>query len=231
MNTLNLIVKRKGGVGGTYVARLLVDYLGAAQNRLRVFDAEAPGGSLKRFYADAEIVDFRETGGQMRVLDGLSDTPTIVDLPAGSMNETMLLLRDAGFLDDAARGKLHLSLVHVLAPNVDSLGEAAEVAAWLDGGGVDHFLVQNCANEKKFDAGGFLRAHVERLALIGAKGIATVDHLDGDAVGAVDGAGETFTAFAADQKNSDLLRRKVLKWQHDAFASFDKAGFRAMAVG
>lgn len=228
MKSLILVGANKGGVGKTTIARLLLDYLAARLNGFRVFDGQAPGGSLKRFYPEAEVIDFHGTAGRMRVLDGLSDRPTLVDIPAGLLSETLQLLRDAGILEDAAKGAVHLSVVHVVAPSFDSLLELSEIAGRLADGG-DHNVIKNCVNDEKFEwaAGTF----PEALARIAPKGLAEVPHLTAMAREAADAAGGTFTNFVVDNSRSDLLRRLTMKWQGDVFRSFDGAGFRALAAG
>lgn len=228
IKSLTVVGARKGGVGKTTTTKLLTDYLMTRANGFRVFDGEAPGGSLRRSYPEAEIVDFHSTAGRMRVLDGLGDRPTLIDLPAGLLAETLQLLSDAGMLAEAREGKLHLSVIHVLGPSVDSVGEAADIAARLTEGG-DHYVVHNCVNDEKFEQtdGAYARA----MAHIDPKGIAHIGHLEGTAREAADLAGGGFAAFALDESRSTLLRRLVLKWQNDAFKSFDLAGFRALAVG
>ncbi|MDE2101684.1 MAG: hypothetical protein KGL39_30845 [Patescibacteria group bacterium] len=226
--SLILVAANKGGVGKTTTARLLVDYLQADQNRMPVFDGQAPGGSLRRFYPAAELSALDTTAGRMRLLDSLGDRPTLADLPAGLLSETLQFFHDVGFLDDVRKGTATLSVVHVIGPSVDSLGEAAEIAARLAEGG-DHYLVKNCVTDERFEWS--VGAHGQALARIAPKGMAEIAHLDGTAREAADVAGGTFTAFIVDEGRSYVLRRLVQKWWRDAFSSFDGAGFRAMAVG
>lgn len=129
---------------------MLVDYLAVEQNRIPVFDGQAPGGSLKRFYPAAEITALDTTAGRMRLLDSLGDRPTLADLPAGLLSETLQFFHDAGFLDDVSKGLARLAVVHVLGQSVDSLSEAADIAARLAEGG-DHYVVKNCVTDDKFE--------------------------------------------------------------------------------
>lgn len=228
MKSLIVVASNKGGAGKTTTARLLLDYLSVEQNRMPVFDGQAPAGSLKRFCPAAEIAALDTTAGRMRLLDSLGDRPTLADLPAGLASETLQFFHDAGFLDDAAKGLARIAVVHVLGQSVDSLSEAADVAARLAEGG-DHYVVKNCVTDDRFEwsAG----THAAALARIAPKGIAEIAHLDGTAREAADVAGGTFRAFEMDETKSYTLRRIVTKWSRDAFASFDKAGFRTLAAG
>lgn len=220
MTTRMIIVGgNKGGVGKTTVARLLLERHGAPG--WRVFDGQAPGGSLRRFQPDAEIVEFASTLGRMHVLDGLADRITLVDLPAGLLSETLQMLEDARFLSDVAAQRVKLTVVHVVGPSVDSMGEAADVAARLAEGG-DHVLVRNAANDEAFQYDA--RAYDKMLALVAPATRFDLPHLDGAAREAVDLAGMPYGAFATDPARSAFLRRLVIKWQSDCDTAMESAG-------
>lgn len=222
---LVLVGGDKGGAGKTTIARALLDRYNARAVNLRVIDSEAPKGALARFYPGAEIVDLTETTGQMRVFDGLpSAAVTLVDLRAGMLSTILRVMRDARVLGDVLRKKLDLDLVHVLGPSVQSLNEAAEISlVQLDG--ARYFAVKNCANDKQFEwQPGTHAAYFQR---IDPTAMLTIPHLDGMAAEAVETAATSFAAFAANEKNSYLLRGKVDKWSSDVFAEFDRTGLAA----
>lgn len=222
---LILVGANKGGVGKTTVARLLLDYAGAAAGQWRVFDGQAPGGSLRRFWPAAELVAFGTTAGRMRVLDGVGAAVTLVDLPAGLLSETLQMMSDVGFLGDVAQRRASLTVVHVLGPSVDSMGEAADVAARLAEGG-EHVLVRNAANDDQFQYDA--RAYDRMLDLVSPAAQVDVRHLDGTAREMVDVAGATFSGFARDLSRSDYVRRLVSKWQADTFAALGAAKVDAL---
>jgi hypothetical protein len=221
-----LAAKNKGGVGATFVSRAFLEFADAGQRRWRVFDGQAPGGSLKRFYKDAEIVNFAVTAGRMRVIDGLGAQTTFLDAPAGLLSETLQLLHDVGYMAEAARGQQDFAVLHVVGPNVDSMLEAAEIAARMAEGG-KHYLVRNCANDEQFTWSD--GAYKQMLAAVDPAAVVDVGHLDPMAREAVDGSGMSFSEFIADERQSALQRRLVRKWRDDTFATFEKAGFRSLA--
>lgn len=220
-----LAAKNKGGVGGSFISRAFLEFGGVAANRWRVFDGQAPGGSLKRFYKNAEIVNFAVTAGRMRVIDGLGDQTTFLDAPAGLLSETLQLLHDVGYMAEAARGQQDFVLLHVVGPNVDSMLEAAEIAGRMAEGG-KHYLIRNCANDEQFAWSE--GAYKQMLSAVDPAAVVDVGHLDPMAREAVDGSGLSFSDFIADERQSSLQRRLVRKWRDDTFAMFEKAGFRAL---
>ena len=228
--SLILVLKNKGGVGATTVATLLCDFLDVKANRFRVFDGQVPNGSLKRRFPEAELVAFATTQGRERVLDGLGEYPTLVDIPADLGSETIQLLSDIGFLEEVTQAQAKLAVVHVLAPNADSLSEATEIGARLPAA-ADHYLVKNCVTDDEFVGSGDFKSRMASLGQLKVKGIAEIGHLDGQANKSADDAGGTFMQYALNPENTYTRRRLVQKWAADAFKSFDKAGMRALAIG
>lgn len=214
---LILVGGNKGGTGKTTVGRLLLEYVDTSS--WRVFDGQAPGGSLKRFRRDAEVVAFGTTGGRMRVLDALAERTTFIDLPADLLSETLQMLRDAGFLDDVANQRVKLTVVHVLGPNVESLREAADVAGRLADGG-DHIVVRNAANDERFEYGE--APYTQMIGVVAPAATFDLPHMDAVARSAVDQEGGTFGEFCKNTK-SDYLRRVTMRWTFDCFHAMSEA--------
>jgi hypothetical protein len=217
------VLANKGGVGKTTVTRALTDYLNSASLNHRVFDTEYPGGSLRRFYKTAKLIDASTTKGLMEVLDNMGhDTINIVDVRAGMGTRTLKLFSDLGMLADAREGRTRLIVLHVLTGNVDSLNEAAEVAGLLAEGGL-HYLVKNCATDEPFDWAP--EGHQWAFNTISPSGVIEIPHLDGATRTAVDDAGVSFKEFAENEDAySFTMRRYVWKWLKDVSNQFDKVG-------
>lgn len=214
----------KGGVGKTTTSRLIVDYINARSSGCRVFDADPPNGSLKRFFPWAEVVNLMDTRDMARVIDGVHGSKvTFVDLRAALLSRTLGLMGDWGLLADVAAGRIRLVVMHVLGPSTDSLLEAADVSGLLSEGG-DHYLVRNSLNSERFEwIDGNYAPHLER---IGAKATISIPHLDGVAREAVDAAGSGFDDFVKDEARSFLHRRIVRKWVNDCHAQFDAVALK-----
>ena len=148
--TVIVIGADKGGVGKTTVARTLLDYLRKHEVPTRVFDTEAPKGTLQHFHPDvSEIVDVTAVADQMRIFDPVSDsTVTVIDVRAGQLSSTLRTLRDISFLDTARERQLTFIVFHVLGSSIASLGEIEETASLTTGG--RHFLVKNFINDASF---------------------------------------------------------------------------------
>jgi hypothetical protein len=142
----------KGGVGKTTVTRTLVDYFTVHQVPIRVFDTEAPKGTLKRFHPEvSNIVDAASVSDQMQIIDMLSTTDatvTIVDIRAGLLSPTLRSLRDIGFLNAVKKGFIDLVVLHILGSSITSLSEIEDTTPYTLGG--KYFVVKNFINDSSF---------------------------------------------------------------------------------
>ncbi|GEC52271.1 hypothetical protein ABIF38_006433 [Bradyrhizobium japonicum] len=208
----------KGGVGKTFLSRVLLDYLrdrpGKVQN-VKAFDTEAPGGILKRFFPQfAEVVDLTKSDGQMRVFDRLKpDQLTLLDIRASQLTPTLELLGEIGFLDNVKAGKLRITVLHVIGSTQASFDEIRAIAGLVDG--ARHSLVINHITDAEF-----LGLPVETRALP----VINIGKLNDRAAELVDSAGVSFSDFVQDEGKSPVMRGFVRSWLKRVSAELDAAG-------
>jgi hypothetical protein len=196
----------KGGVGKTTVTRALLDYLASKGFETKPYDTEAPDGDLLRFYpTKAEVVDFTESNGQMKVLDNLGAAITVIDIRAGLLTKTLETLSDIGFVDPA---KYSLIVLHVLSNSQMSIAEVKAMADRL--AGITYIQVGNRINKiSKFEF---------------PAGALEIPPLDPTAYEAVDTASVPFSIYAKDGAPgvppSAVLRGYVGKWLERVYAQF-----------
>lgn len=196
----------KGGVGKTTVTRALLDHLAAKGLETKPFDTESPDGDLRRFYpTKAEVVDFTESNGQMKVLDNLGAAVTVIDIRAGLLSKTLETLADIGFVDPA---KYTLIVLHVLSNSQMSIAEVKAIADRL--AGITYIQVGNRINKNskfEFPAGAL-----------------DIPPLDPTAFEAVDTASVPFSVYARDgapgMPKSPVLCGYVGKWLERVYAQF-----------
>jgi hypothetical protein len=199
----------KGGVGKTHTTRALVDYLDSRAVPNRAFDTEnevlpsgenPTGGVLKRFFPErAEIVDLSDSDGQMRVFDTLGSNVTVIDIKAGVLSPTLIMLRDIGFLDPA---RYEITVAHVLSNNQASIDEVDQVRGLL--GPMRHVLIGNRNSSTKF---AFPPAAIE------------IPMLSVAAAEAVDKSSLPFSVFAKTAESA-VMRGTVDHWLKRVFAQF-----------
>lgn len=219
--TVIIVGADKGGVGKTTVARALLDYLDSRQVKFRSFDCEWPSGDLRRFRADAEVIDVMSVQSQMRIFDGaVPGTVTVLDLRGGMLSPTLRALDDAKLLEEVHEGRMQLVLLHVLGPTMASISEISEAAKKVSGGSARHFLVKNHINQTQF----FEWDREESQATWQRMHDITVDvpQLAEIACETLQKTGGGFVDFSKDEANSRTLRGLVRTWLEAVWAEFDR---------
>jgi hypothetical protein len=231
---LVLVGADKGGVGKTTVARLLIDFLALSGLDVRVFDTQAPTGTLRRFYPDvAKIMDLKDIRDQARLVESLAShqAVTVVDLKAGQLLHTLRFMEDVGLLDAAARGEARLLVLHLIGASVASLAELDAVAPYKDK--CEYRIVKNLVNGSSFfdDYADVFARHLPRGD---APREIVVPRLDPLAYEAVELTGLPFSSFVFDEAarsaetrpRSFVLRGYVRTWLERSWTDFESAGLR-----
>jgi hypothetical protein len=235
-----LVGADKGGVGKTTVSRTLADYFTANQVRYRAYDTEHPRGTLKRFHPEnTEVVDINHVADQMKIFDTLNSsdaTVTLIDVRAGLMSPTLQALRDFGFIDAAKKGQITFGLFHILGPNIASLDEIADTAAYL--GDARYFLVKNYINNNTHFFDWDETTHKSYFNRIKDAVEITVPTLNDMATEQVDLASVPYVTFVANKKAngeqaaySFVLRGYVRHWLGNVWAEFDRVKLADLVGG
>jgi hypothetical protein len=214
-----IVGSEKGGVGKTILSRLLLCYLASRVGGVdyRAYDAQTPGGILKRFHPDrTELVDVMKSDGQLRIFDSLRPRQvTVIDLAAGQLEFMLRLVGELNFLEDVKFGRLKITVMHVIGSTLASFDEIRRVADLVEGS--RHFLVANHINEA-----AYLGLTAEHRAA--ASGLVTITKLNELAAETVDQAGVSFDDYCGNETNSRTLRGYIEAWKRKAFAEFGSVG-------
>jgi uncharacterized protein (TIGR02594 family) len=209
----------KGGVGKTFLSRVMISYLEKRPQRpvdYEAFDGQHPTGILKRFHPDhTSVVSIRKSDDQVRMFDRLKPNQVkVIDLAAGELVYMLNLVGELGFLEDVNRGAIKLTVFHVIGSTQASFDEIAVVKKLVTG--ARHFLVTNHINDAQYlGLSDELKAE--------ADGVIDIPQLDSMAADYVDKAGVGFNEFVANDAHSLVLRRKVSAWLAKCFAEYSAA--------
>ena len=218
--TIIMIGADKGGVGKTFTARCILDYIRDHDIRynLRVFDTESPKGVLNRFYSDAKIIDLTNVQEQMNVIDNLAGSITIVDIRAGLLSPTLKVFSEIGLLDAVKSGEVNLIVFHVLGPTIASLSEITETAKIISG--AKYFLVKNHTNEARF-----FEWDSNITNSLASFDVINIEQLNETACEYVEQQGIPFSDFINRSDNSFVLRGKVKHWLNGVFTELNRINF------
>lgn len=216
----------KGGVGKTTVARVVADFLTSRDISFRAFDAEGATGQLLRFHpGETASVDVADAASIAPVLDYLMEGSgrkiALVDLGARSGEDVRGWLYRGGALEEAASGRLGITVVYVLGGAVDSVGHLKECFNAL-GRDVNYVVIKNFGVAGKFDV--YDHSNIRKdLQSIGTREIA-FPALDGSVYQAVDRASIPFSSFAESQngKFGFTERRYTRTWLRECFAALEE---------
>ncbi|MBV8816730.1 MAG: hypothetical protein JO022_00160 [Acidobacteriaceae bacterium] len=216
----------KGGVGKTTIARIIADYLGSRDLAFRAFDAEGDTGQLLRFHSsETSPIDMGDAASVSPVLDYLMDGSgkrlALVDLGARSGSELKSWLYRGGALEEAAGGKLGITVVYVLGGAVDSVGHLKECFQAL-GRDANYVIVKNTGVATRFEVYDQSKIR-EELMKVGAKEI-SMPALDQAVYQSVDRASIPFSAFADNNGGtfSYTERRYTRTFLRESFSALDE---------
>lgn len=211
----------KGGVGKTTVSRVVDDYLQRRRVNRKVFDAQYPGGDLRRFVPTASVINMENVDDQMKALDSVEGV-TVIDSAAGGLTPTLAKLTQVGLLDDVRGGKLALAVMHVLGQSVSSMEEMLSTAKSL-GPGCHYYPVKNLVTEFGFQEWETDPRFAETLREAEGNTI-TIHHLTDRAAVEVQRAEVGFDTFALDGHRSRMLTGYVRDWLRLSCAELDRVG-------
>lgn len=213
----------KGGVGKTMMTRIILDYIKekSVTGNIKVFDTEHPKGILNRFYPEAQVVDLNNVNDQMKVLDNLADSTSIIDIRAGLLSPALKTFTDIGLLDAVRKEEIALVVFHVLGPNIASLNEVIDTMRIVQG--AKYFLVKNYINDAEFFEWDAAITNV--LSMV--KSI-SIPQLNAKAGAFIDQEAVPFSTFINSPGNSFTLRGHARHWREQVFGELDRIGLREM---
>ncbi|WP_284620366.1 mobilization protein [Aquabacterium humicola] len=227
---IHLIGGEKGGVGKSFVARLLAQHFIDQQIPFLGFDTDRSHGTLMRFYtgfASPVVVDRYEALDT--IFESAVELPSrrvLVDLAAQTQEPLARWMEDSGVLDLADMQGIALHYWHVMDNGRDSLELLAKL---LDrfGARLRYVLVRNAVRGDDF---GMLEKSglQDRAVSLGAR-IVNLKRLHEGIVQKIDAANASFWAAsnnsAPDSVSLGLLERQRLRiWLTHARAELKGAG-------
>lgn len=226
---VHFIGGEKGGVGKSFVSRLLAQYVIDQQQPLLAFDSDPSHRTFSRFYGEfatsINVADYTSLDSVVEAAEEASDAQIIVDLAAQTAaplhqwakdTDVFAIFEDLGF---------EVYVWHVMDDSADSanlLGEQLEAFQELEAARnkVRMVVVKNYGRGQSFGAD----EQVELLSLAQQQGafILDVPELHSVLAQKVDFSGTSFWAAANNREVMTLTERHRVKvWLRDIRASLD----------
>jgi len=217
---LNLILNGKGGVGKSFFAVNLVQFLKDNAVSFVACDTDNENSTLKRFHSDAGFLDL----GQPRLLDemfrSLERTDlVVVDCRAAS---TDVFLRYFKAIDLAAVLRLLEARLTLLMPvnhEADSLDQIQRVVEDLDGR-ASFVVIRNQVHGESFTLYDRSAVRVRLLKTLGGKEI-TMTRMEEWLVEGLNRENLTVTSAAKHESFYLLDRQRLLTWQRKLYAEIE----------
>jgi hypothetical protein len=134
MNTKRLILspQDRGGIGKSFVATLLYDYLVEAKVKLKTFDLDHANSTFKRLVPEAEFIHTDVDPNKLGALDPLVSSLNAVDVVlvdnrATGGSKLLTYIEDSRITDLQKTLKFDLVFVVIAVDDRDAISQAADV--------------------------------------------------------------------------------------------------------
>ena len=217
---LNLILNGKGGVGKSFLAVNLVQYLKDKSITFVACDSDNENSTLKRFHPDAEFINLAQSRSLDDMFRALERTDlVIVDCRAASTN---VFLRYFAAIDIAAVLRTldaRLTLLMPVNHEADSLDQVQRVVEAM----ADHarfVIIRNQVHAELFTLYDQSAVRVRLLKQLDAKEI-TMPRMDDWLVEGLNRVNLTITAAAKHESFYLLDRQRLVTWQRRLYEQIE----------
>ena len=219
---LNLILNGKGGVGKSFLAVNLVQYLKDKSIPFVACDSDNENSTLKRFHPDAEFINLAQSRSLDDMFRALERTDlVIVDCRAAT---TDVFLRYFAAIDIAAVLRAldaRLTLLMPVNHEADSLDQVQRVVEAM----ADHsrfVIIRNQVHAESFSLYDKSAVRVRLLKQLAAKEI-TMPRMEDWLVEGLNRVNLTITAAAKHESFYLLDRQRLVTWQRRLYEQIESA--------
>jgi len=153
MKHLVVVTGDKGGVGKTFTARTLADYLMSGNHSFRAFDTDRTNATFCRFYPTlVECIDVENPQDLDQLLTELSekDSTFLMDCAARTMDSLLKWIHEIDLLNLKQELGITLTLVFVLGPEKDCVQILTDVVGEF-GAQANYLIVKNRSRGRNFE--------------------------------------------------------------------------------
>jgi hypothetical protein len=217
---LILILNGKGGVGKSFFAVNLVQYLKDRQIAHAAFDSDDENSTLKRFHSEAEFInvnDTQEIDNMVRALEK-SDV-VVVDCRAASTQIFLNYFKDMQLPEVLESLKARLTIACPVNHELDGIYQIQKLATAV-GSGADFIIVRNEVHGEGFELFDKSKARQKLMNELSAKEV-VVHKMRKWLVEGLQKSKLTVTAAKGHEDFSIMDRQRLIGWQRDFYEQLD----------
>ena len=143
----------KGGVGKSFTARAIVDFLEDTNQSFKAFDTDRTNATLFRFYPDhVHCIDVEQPADLDRFLTELSESNStyLMDCAARTLDSMLKWIKDIDLFSIREELGIKITLVFLLGPEKDCVQILSDIVNEF-GSNVNYLIVKNLSRGKNFD--------------------------------------------------------------------------------
>lgn len=219
---INLILNGKGGVGKSFFAINLVQFLKDNKIDHVAIDSDNENSTLKRFHPEAQFLDLANRRELDRIFAALEKTNlVVVDCRAASTDLFLDYFTEIGLSAVLSTLAASLTLIMPVNHELDSVDQVQRVSDQL--GNVCHYIVvRNAAHSDSFAAFESSEARVRLKKELGGCEL-TMSRMHDWLVEALSRENITVTVATKHAAFSLLDRQRLLTWQRHFYAQLESA--------
>lgn len=220
MKNLILVINGKGGVGKSFVAVNLIQFLKDQKVPHRGFDTDNENSTLKRFHPEAEFVDIGNGRELDRILSALDNHSLVVaDCRAASTDLFLDYFKEIGLPEVLGVIGAHLTLVIPINHEPDSLDQVQRLADQMETT-ARYLIVRNASHSDSFALFDASKIKRRLSGPLKAREI-SMTRLQDWLVEALNKENVTATTAKTHPAFSLLDRQRLQHWQRGLYSQFD----------
>jgi cellulose biosynthesis protein BcsQ len=220
MKRLDLIINGKGGVGKSFFAVNLIQFLKDKGIAHVAIDTDNENSTLKRFHADAQFLDLSNRRELDSIFGALEKTDlVVVDCRAASTDLFLDFFTEVDLPTVLPAIGAALTLVMPVNHELDSVDQVQRLTDQL-GKTSSYVVVRNAAHSDSFALFESAEVRAQLKSKLGGREI-TMPRLQDWLVEALNRENLTITAAAKNPAFSLLDRQRLLTWQRKLYAEIE----------
>ncbi len=219
---LNLILNGKGGVGKSFFAINLVQYLKDHQIEHAAFDTDNENSTLKRFHPEARFINIDKPREMDDLFTAMAESRIgVADCRAASTDVFLKYFSELKVLDVLQDLDVRLTVISPVNHDLDSVEQIRNISEYFEEHS-QYLIVKNHALTDQFNIYDSSKTRLRLISELGAKEI-SVSSLQDWLVGLLHQNSVPITKAIQNPKFSLMDRQRLKSWQRRFYEQIESA--------